>query len=130
MTELKRGDIVLVYYPLISTGLSERKLRPAVVVQCNKNNLRLNDVILIPLTSRTKEKLEETHTFIPKDSPEGIKAGIRLDSVIKAETILTLPKSFICKRIGHLPSSVIKKVNKCLAFSIQLNIDNSQNPQS
>jgi len=59
MTELKRGDVVLVYYPLISSGLSERKLRPAVVVQCDKNNLRLNDVILIPLTSKTKEKLEE-----------------------------------------------------------------------
>ncbi len=130
MTELKRGDIVLVYYPLISTGLSERKLRPALIVQCDKNNLRLNDVILIPLTSKTKEKLEETHTFIPKNSPEGIKAGIRLDSVIKAETILTLPKSFICEKIGHLPSSVIKKVNKCLAFSIQLNINNSPNPQS
>ncbi len=114
----------MVYYPLISTGLSERKLRPAVIVQCDKNNLRLNDVILIPLTSKTKEKLEETHTFISKNSPEGIKAGIRLDSVIKAETILTLPKSLISKKIGHLPSSVIKKVNKCLAFSIQLNINN------
>jgi mRNA interferase MazF len=124
MTELKRGDIVLVYYPLISTGLSERKLRPAVIIQCDKNNLRLNDVILIPLTSKTKEKLEETHTFISKNSPEGIKTGIRLDSVIKAETILTLPKSLISKKIGYLPSSVIKKVNKCLAFSIQLNINN------
>ena len=124
MTELKRGDIVLVYYPLISTGLSERKLRPAVIVQCDKNNLRLNDLILIPLTSKTKEKLEETHILIPRNSPEGIKAGIRLDSVIKAETILTLPKSLISKKIGHLHSSVIKKVNKCLAFSIQLNINN------
>ena len=122
MTELKRGDIVLIYYPLISTGLSERKLRPAVVIQCNKNNLRLNDVILIPLTSKTKEKLEETHTFISKSSPEGIKTGVRLDSVIKAETILTLPKSFICKKVGQLSSSVMKKVNKCLAFSMQLNI--------
>ncbi len=124
MTELKRGDIVLVYYPLISTGLSERKLRPAVIVQCDKNNLRLNDVILIPLTSKSKEKLEKTYTFISKNSPEGIEAGIRLDSVIKAETILTLPKSLISKKIGYLPSSVIKKVNKCLAFSIQLNINN------
>ncbi len=59
-----------------------------------------------------KEKLEETHTSISKNSLEGIKAGIRLDSVIKAETILTLPKSFICKRIGHLTSTAIKKVNK------------------
>lgn len=121
MIELKRGDIVLVYYPLISTGLTQRKLRPALVIQCDKNNRRLNDIILVPLTSKTKEKLEETHLLINRDSPEGKQAGIRLDSVIKAETILTIPKNLICKKIGCLSDDLMKKVNHCLIASLQLN---------
>ncbi|MEA3369466.1 MAG: type II toxin-antitoxin system PemK/MazF family toxin [Candidatus Ratteibacteria bacterium] len=113
--------MVLVYYPLISTGLTQRKLRPALVVQCDKNNRRLNDIILIPLTSKTKEKLEETHLPITQNSPEGKQAGIRLDSVIKAETLLTLPKNLICKKIGRLSTAFMKKADRCLTSSLQLN---------
>lgn len=120
MINLFRGDIVLVYYPLISHGLSERKLRPALVVQCNRNNRRLKDIILLPLTSKTEKKVERTHVFIAVDTQEGRKAGIKIDSVIKAETILTIPKDFVCKKIGHLSDDLMKKVDQCLISSLDL----------
>jgi mRNA interferase MazF len=100
--DVARGDVVLVSYPLISTGLVARKLRPAVVVSNDVNNRRLPDVTLIPLTSKTQRPLETTHLFLSQHSPEGQQAGIRLDSVVKAETILTLPKALIHHRIGHM----------------------------
>lgn len=127
MINLYRGDIVLVYYPLISHGLSERKLRPALVVQCNRNNHRLKDVILLPLTSKTEKKLKKTHVFIAVDTHEGRKAGIRINSVIKAETILTIPKDFVYKKIGHLSDNLIKKVDQCLIISLALT---KQSPHS
>jgi mRNA-degrading endonuclease toxin of MazEF toxin-antitoxin module len=94
-SEPARGDVVLVSYPLISIGLTSRKLRPAIVVSNDTNNRRLPDVILIPLTSKTQHPLEPTHLLLLQRSPAGQQAGIRLDSVIKAETILTLPKALI-----------------------------------
>ncbi|MDP3723222.1 MAG: type II toxin-antitoxin system PemK/MazF family toxin [Candidatus Omnitrophota bacterium] len=119
-SEVARGDVVVVSYPLISTGLAIRKLRPAVVVSNDVNNRRLPDVTLIPLTSKTQRALEATHLFISQDSPEGQQAGIRLDSVVKAETILTLPRSLIHKVIGHLPSQVMSSIDRCLALALGL----------
>lgn len=121
MIKIQRSDVVLVHYPLVSYGLTETKLRPALVIQCDENNRRLEDVILLPLTSKTDKKLEKTHIFIAKDTPEGKQAGIKLDSLIKAETILTIPKSFVCKKIGHLPSPTMEKVAQCLIASLGLN---------
>ena len=108
--------MVLVSYPLISTGLANRKLRPALVVSSDSNNRRLPDVILVPLTSKTQRPLEPTHLFLSRESPEGRQAGIRLDSVVKAETILTLPKALICKTIGHLPRRAMGALDRCLTI--------------
>ena len=48
---LKRGDVVIVHYPFSSgTGT---KLRPALVVQCDRNNRRLTNVILTAITTTT-----------------------------------------------------------------------------
>lgn len=107
-------------YPLISSGLRSRKLRPAIVVSNDTNNRRLSDVTLIPLTSKTQRPLEPTHLLLLQHSPEGQQAGIRLDSVIKAETILTLPKTLIYKTIGHLPPHVMSEVNHRLAIALGL----------
>jgi mRNA-degrading endonuclease toxin of MazEF toxin-antitoxin module len=64
--------------------------------------------------------LEATHLFLAQDSPEGRQAGIRLDSVIKAETILTLPKALIHKTLGHLPPHVMADIDRCLAIAVGL----------
>ena len=119
-SDVARGGVVLVSYPLISTGLTARKLRPAGVVSADANNRRLPDVILIPLTSKTQRPLEATHLFLQHNSPEGRQAGVRLDSVLKAETILTLPKSLIHKTIGHLPLHLMADVDRCLATALNL----------
>jgi len=112
--------VVLVSYPLISTGLTSRKLRPAVVVSSDANNRRLPDVTLIPLTSKTQRPLEATHLLLLQRSPDGRQAGIQLDSVIKAETILTVPKFLIYKTIGHLPPHLMSEVDRCLAIALGL----------
>lgn len=119
-SEVARGDVVLVSYPLISTGLALRKLRPAVVVSNDANTRRGLDVTLIPLTSKTQRPLESTHLFLSQHSPEGRQAGLRLDSVVKAETILTLPKMLIHKTIGHLPPPVMTAIDRRLVIALGL----------
>jgi mRNA interferase MazF len=48
---LQRGDIVLATLPF--TDLSASKIRPALVVQSDRNNQRLEDVILAMITRTT-----------------------------------------------------------------------------
>ena len=48
-----RGDVILCQLPMPSTGLTQFKLRPAVIVSKNANNRRLDDVVVAPCTSNT-----------------------------------------------------------------------------
>ena len=48
---LRRGDVVLADLPY--SDRSGSKKRPALVVQCDRNNERLDDVILALITSIT-----------------------------------------------------------------------------
>ena len=41
---MKRGDVVLVDFPFTSGSVSKK--RPALVVQCDRNNGRLQDTIV------------------------------------------------------------------------------------
>src|SRR5690349_5778057 len=45
---MKRGDVVLVDFPFASGGGS--KVRPALVVQNDRNNALLQDTIVVPIT--------------------------------------------------------------------------------
>ena len=51
LKDVDRGDVVLVEFPF--SDLSKTKKRPALVVQCNENNKRLDDVTLALITSNT-----------------------------------------------------------------------------
>jgi mRNA interferase MazF len=53
----RRGDIVLADLPF--TDRTGSKVRPAVVVQSDRNNQRLDDVILVLITRTTIRALTE-----------------------------------------------------------------------
>jgi mRNA interferase MazF len=52
---IQRGDIVLVDYPYISSGLT--KVRPVVVIQNDRDNHRLKNTIVAQITSITQRSL-------------------------------------------------------------------------
>ena len=94
----RRGDIILVFYPF--SNMSQQKRRPALVVSRNEDNDRLENLILVPLTSYKGYLLESTHILLHKNSKDGKIAGIQTDSVIKCEGIVSLSKKFVYKAIG------------------------------
>ena len=71
---IQRGDVVLCRVPMPSTGFTQFKLRPAVVVSKDVNNQRLDDVIVAPCTSNISRSSEPTQYLI--DGAEIIAAGI------------------------------------------------------
>ena len=112
----KRGDIILVYYPF--SDLSQQKKRPALIVSRDEDNDRLENLILVPLTSYKGYSLESTHILLHKDSGEGKLAGIQSDSVIKCEGIVSLSKRFVDKVIGKLTEEFMKNVDTCLKTAL------------
>lgn len=117
--KVTRGDVVLVNYPFADGARS--KTRPAVVVQCDRNNARLDNTIIAQITSRIKyAKTEPTQILIESASPAGQQAGLINDSAISCENLYTIRQDLISRKIGTLPAAVLQQVGDCLKASLDL----------
>lgn len=114
----KRGDIVLVKFPM--PELSLYKPRPALIIQNDVNNKRLNSTILLQITSNISRKDEPTQYFIALNSMEGESSGLKTDSVVKAESIFTLPSQNIYKVLGEIGVESLMKINECIKVALGL----------
>ncbi len=112
-----RGDIVLADLPY-SDGTGS-KVRPALVVQNDLNNRRLQDVILALITSAThRASLEATQLLIDITTPDGKKSGLLHTSAVKCEHLITLHQGLIKRVIGRLPPATMQQINDCLKVSL------------
>ena len=115
----RRGDIVLADLPY--SDRSGSKKRPALVVQCDRNNQRLDDVILAMITSVTGRAVSEpTQLLIDVTTAEGQASGLLHTSAVKCEHLITLHRRFVERVIGHLPPEVMAEVDQCLKESLDL----------
>jgi mRNA interferase MazF len=86
--KLNRGNIVLCKVPMPTTELKEFKLRPGLIVSKDFNNKRLDDLIIVICTFNISRSHEPTQYLIEGD--EIIQAGIKVSSVVKCESLLTI----------------------------------------
>jgi mRNA interferase MazF len=115
----QRGDLVLATLPF--TDLSGSKVRPALVVQCDRNNQRLDDVILAMITRTVhRATVEPTQLLIDLASPEGIASGLLHTSVVKCEHLITLHTTLLTRVIGRMPAGLMRRVDACLKESLEL----------
>ncbi len=121
-TTYSKGDVVLVSFPYTTDdGSTQTKRRPAVLISNDYNNARLDDVLLVPLTSNTSRAAREpTQVEVLMNTPEGKAAGLRLDSVIDCTVIATIPKTLVVSKIGAFPQEVMEKVDQCLMIAMAI----------
>jgi mRNA-degrading endonuclease toxin of MazEF toxin-antitoxin module len=79
-------------------------------------------VIVALISSSVPAKRYPMQYAIPHPSPVAKAAGLRVASVVKLETIVTLPKRAVLRRLGHLPAEAIREVDEALAFSLDLRL--------
>lgn len=116
---VSRGDVVLAVFPF--TDASGGKKRPALVVQCDRNNRRLHDVILAIITSNTsRAAAEPTQLFIDLNTPEGKQSGRLHDSAVKCENLMTIHERLIDRVIGRLSPALMRQVDACLRAALEL----------
>jgi len=115
---VQRGDVVLVDYPY--AGGSGAKVRPALVIQNDRDNQRLVNTVIAQITSLTRRALEPTQLLIELATPEGQQSGLRQDSVVNCVNLLTLDKGKVLRKLGTLPDSLMQRVNDCLKTAFDL----------
>lgn len=115
---LQRGDVVLVDYPY--TGGGGAKVRPALIIQNDRDNQRLANTVIVQITSLTRRALEPTQLLIELATLEGQQSGLRQDSVVNCVNLLTLDKGKVLRKLGTLPASLMQRVNDCLKTALDL----------
>ena len=121
-TQYRKGDVVLVSFPFTTDdGQTQTKRRPAVLISNDYNNARLDDVLLVPLTSNTSRATREpTQVEVLMNTPEGHAAGLRLDSVIDCTVIATITKTLLVNKIGVFSQEIMERVDQCLMIAMSI----------
>jgi mRNA-degrading endonuclease toxin of MazEF toxin-antitoxin module len=108
-----RADVVIARFPYV--GGTGYKIRPAVVVQCDRLNAQIANTILAMITGNLKlVGKEPTQFLIDPTTPEGASSGLTHPSAVKCENLMAVPQSDIIKTVGHLSDILKQKLNDCL----------------
>ncbi len=114
---VSRGEVVLVDYPF--SDRTGSKVRPALVVQTDSLNRRITDTILASI-SRSTHRASATQLFIDISTREGGQSGLRQNSMIQCENLLTYDQRLIITRIGELSAPLMQRINECLKAALDL----------
>src|SRR4051794_14666623 len=106
---MKRGEVVLVDFPF-TTGSGSKK-RPALVVQCDRNNVRLQDTIVAIITSNLAASHQPTQYVIDPTHSDWAASGLKLPSVVKCEHIFTFQQKRVLRSIGQLSTATMAQIN-------------------
>jgi mRNA interferase MazF len=112
-----RGDVVIL--EVLFSDRQGSKVRPALVVQSDFLNQRLADTIVAIITSSPRRFTGSgTQLQIDPASAAGKSSGLRAVSVVQCENLVTVEKSLIQAKIGHLSESLLLDVEKCLKLTL------------
>ena len=111
---VKRGDI---FYADLSpvVGSEQGGIRPVIIIQNDIGNKYSPTVIVAAITSQINKAKLPTHVEISSE-----EYGLNRDSVVLLEQIRTLDKKRLKEKIGHMTEEDMKKVNKSLLISLNL----------
>jgi mRNA interferase MazF len=117
--EYRRGDVVLISFPYIQ-DFTRSKARPALVIQNDVGNAFSDNLILASISSQMPDKEYPVHYRVYAGSKIAKGAGLDSDCVVKAETIITIPKARVIDKLGRFPLEAVAAIDQCLKISLDL----------
>jgi mRNA-degrading endonuclease toxin of MazEF toxin-antitoxin module len=114
----KRADVVIARFPY--AGGAGFKVRPCVVVQCDRLNSKIQNTILAMVTGNTSLVGKEPTQFLIDPAGDGASSGLTHPSAVKCENLMTIPQKDIVKVLGQLSDSLKQLLNDCLRASLDL----------
>jgi mRNA interferase MazF len=114
-----RANVVIARFPY--AGGRGHKVRPAVIVPCDRLNRQIQNTLLAMITGNTRlAGTEPTQFLIDPATPEGASSGQSLPSAVKGKNLATIPQTDIIDTIGHLSDALKQKLNDCLKAALEL----------
>jgi mRNA interferase MazF len=107
---LRRGDLYRVRHP---SALDPRRSRVFVVVS---RQLLLDSSFSSVICSPIYTRRDGLHSQVPV----GVEQGLKHDSSIHCDELVSLPKSVLTDYIGHLSPEKRLELDRALAFALDL----------
>lgn len=115
--KVSRGDVVLVDFPFSDHKGS--KVRPALIVQGDTLNYRIDDTILTSI-SRSTHRASNTQLLIDISTADGATKGLRHNSMVQCENLLTYDQGLIIATLGQLSQPLMQQVDECLRHALEV----------
>ena len=116
---VQRGDVVFLRFPF-SDG-SGSKFRPAVVVQSDRDNLRMESTIVVLITGNTRlVGREPGHVLIDLNTVEGKASGLKYTSAVNTHGLFTLKRDLIDEVVGEMSPTLMTQIDAELCGSLGL----------
>jgi mRNA interferase MazF len=115
---MKRGDVAIVDHPY-SDG-SGSKVRPALVVQSDRDNQRLTNTIVALITRNISRVGEPSQMLIDVTTAEGRPSGLNQTSAVVCTNLFTVSQAKVRRIIGRLPASLMTRFDDCLKAALVL----------
>ena len=113
MASIKRGDLFLVNFDP-TVGAEAKKIRPALVVLNDINNLHSPIISIAPITSNVI-KVYSFEVQIPPGT-----SGLRTRSKVMVNQTRAVDKIRLIKKLGTLPEKIMIEVNQSLKLHYDL----------
>jgi mRNA interferase MazF len=115
----RRGDVVIAVFPYVGGGAS--KNRPAIVVQCDALNSKLDNTVVAMVTGNTRfVAVEPTQFLIDPATPDGKSSGVAHASAVKCANLMTIAQKDILQTLGHLSDALKQQLNDGLKEALAL----------
>jgi len=116
---MNRGDVILVDFPF--SDRTGSKVRPALVVQADGLNARLDDTIVALITSSNR-RMTGSPTHVPVDlaTLEGRQTGLRIPSIVQCENLITIDQSFAIRALGSFSPALMRQVNIAIKAALDV----------
>ena len=109
-----RGDMFLAdLNPVI--GSEQGGIRPVLIIQNDKGNYYSPTVIVAAMSGNITGKAK-----LPTHYKVRAYAGLKEESLVLLEQIRTIDKQRLHEYIGRLDQNDMKKIDRCLAISVDL----------
>lgn len=135
MCNIQRGDIFTASLGRVNKREKNSRQsgdRPVLVIQNNDGNDNGSTVIIAAISTKQNnadnlyKELLPTQLFVRRDTINNLDRN----SIVMCEQIQTIDKSKLRKKIGHLSDLDLRRVNKKLMISLNLNEDDLSTDKS
>ena len=114
---IQRGDVIVVDFSVTYPSAGKR---PALVVQNDTDNARMQNTIIAQITTNISRSHEATQLLLDERHPDWSQSGLRAASVVNASSLVTIPKADLVRKIGELSDRTMQVINECLRVALGL----------